>query len=141
MNGRHANQLGNDFKRLQGTGDVEVLEEWKNPITKRSAAISNARLAQLRNNLLPVRVEGDPVQYQINRTASGWIVEIVNNEGVIKKPTEPAVFQKDKVASVILTPQISVSSATLLRDGRKLTQSPEISLNIPAGETRFVVLR
>jgi len=89
----------------------------------------------------PVRVEGDPVQYQIKRTALGWIVEIVNNEDVIKKPSEPAVVQKDKIARVILTPQISVSSATLLRDGRKLKISPEISLNIPAGETYFVVLR
>jgi hypothetical protein len=141
MNKRHANQLGDDFERLQGTGDVEVLEEWRNPMTKRPAAISNARLAQLRNTLLPVRVEGDPVQYQVNRTESGWIVEIINNEGVIKKPTDPAVVQKDKIAQVTLTPQISVSNATLLRDGRKLKVSPKISLTIPAGETRFVVLR
>ena len=141
MNKRHANQLGDDFERLQGTGDVEVLEEWRNPMTKRPAAISNTRLAQLRNTLLPVRVEGDPVQYQVNRTESGWIVEIINNEGVIKKPTDPAVVQKDKIAQVTLTPQISVSNATLLRDGRKLKVSPKISLTIPAGETRFVVLR
>ena len=43
---------------LQGTGAVEVLEAWQNPTTKRPAAISNTRLAQLRDTLLPVRVEG-----------------------------------------------------------------------------------
>jgi len=137
----HAEQLGEDFKRLQGTGDVEVLESWENPDTRRPAAISNTRLTQLRDTLLPFRVEGDPVQYQVNRTASGWIVEIINNEGVIKKPTEPAVVQKDKLAHIVITPQVSVSSATLLRSGDKLEFSPTISLSIPSGETRFVVVQ
>ena len=39
MNKRHANQLGDDFERLQGTGDVEVLEEWINPKKKTSSNI------------------------------------------------------------------------------------------------------
>lgn len=138
---RHAEQLGDDFKRLQGTGSVEVLEAWNNPTTNRSAAISNARLAQLRDTLLPVRVEGDPVQYQINRTASGWIVEIINNEGVIKRPTEPAVVHKDKIAHVVITPRVPVASATLLLSGDKLEFSPTISLSIPPGETSFLVLQ
>ena len=59
--------LGEDFKRLQGTGEVEVLEVWRNPVTNRLAALSNARLARLRNSLLPVRVEGDSVQYKTLR--------------------------------------------------------------------------
>ncbi len=138
---RHAEQLGEDFKRLQGTGDVEVLEAWENPATKRPAAISNARLAQLRDTLLPVRVEGDPVQYQVNRTASGWLVEVINNEGVIKKPTEPAVVEEGRSARVTITPRIPVSSATFLLSGEKLKLNPAISLSIPPGESRFVVLQ
>lgn len=136
----HAEQLGDDFKRLQGTGAVEVIEAWTNPATNRPAAISNTRLAQLRDTLLPVRVEGDPVQYQINRTVSGWIVEIINNDGIIKKPAEPAVVQEDKTAHIVITPQVSVSKATLLRGGDKLEISPTISLSIAPGESRFVVL-
>ena len=140
MKQEHAEQLGDDFKRLQGTGDVEVLEAWENPETNRPAAISNMRLAQLRDTLLPVRVEGDPVQYQVNRTTSGWIVELINNDGIIKKPTERAVVQRDRIAHVVITPQVVVSSATLLRSGEKLEFGPTISLSIPPGETRFVVL-
>lgn len=138
---RHMKQLGEDFKRLQGTGQVEVLEAWRNPATNNPAAISNLRLAQLRDTLLPVRVEGDPVQYQINRTSSGWIVEIINNKGIIKTPANPAIVEKNKIAQVTLTPNISVSSASLLISGKKLELTPSISLNIPPGETRFVALR
>jgi hypothetical protein len=138
---RHAEQLGEDFKRLQGTGTVEVLKAWKNPATSRPAAISNARLAQLRDTLLPVRIEGDPVQYQINRTVSGWIVEIVNNEGVIKKPTEPAVIDEAKVAHVTLTPRLARASVSLLQSGETLDATHPVTLGVPPGEIRFVVLR
>jgi len=33
---------------------------------------------------------GDALQYQISRTESGWVVELVNNSGVIKRPDHPA---------------------------------------------------
>ncbi len=138
---RHVKALGADLARLQGTGAVEVLETWENPVTKRPAALSNTRLAQLRDAWLPVGIEGDPVQYQVNRTASGWIVEIVNNEGVIKTPTEPAITEADRVAQVTLVPRFSVASASLLRSGKKLDMTPTIALSIPPGETRFVVLQ
>jgi len=138
---RHAEQLGEDFQRMAGTGNVEVLEAWENPDTNRPAAISNARLAELRDTLLPVRVEGDPVQYQVNRTSSGWIVEIINNAGVTKKPTKPAIVKEDNIARVTVTPQVPVSSASLMRSRQKLDFTPAIALNIPAGKTRFVVLR
>jgi len=138
---RHVKALGEDFNRLQGTGKVEVLEAWENPATNKPAAISNARLAQLRDTLLPVCVAGDPVQYQVNRSSSGWIVEIINNEGIVKTPTEPAIVEKRKIARVTLTPRIPVSSASLLRSGEKLDAKPLISLSIPPGETRFVALR
>jgi len=137
---RHVKALGEDFKRLRGTGQVEVLEAWRNPATNRPAALSNVRLAQLRDSWLPVRVQGDPVQYQINRTPSGWIIEIINNKGVIKTPTEPAIVEKNKIARVTLTPRFHVTSASLLRSGKKLDLTPSISLSIPPGETRFIVL-
>lgn len=137
---RHAKALGEDFERLQGTGAVEVLETWKNPATKKPAALSNTRLAQLRDAWLPVRIEGDPVQYQINRTSSGWMVEIVNNEGVIKTPTEAAIVENNKIAHITLTPHIPVASVSLLRSRKSQDLTLPLALSIPPGETRFVVL-
>lgn len=135
---RHAKALGEEFDRLKDTGAVEVLEAWTNPATGRPAAVSNARLARLRDSLLPVRLEGDAVQYQINHTASGWIVEIVHNRGVTKTPTQPAVVDESQIARVVLTPRVSVSGASLLRSGQSLPLTPSVSLEVPAGETRFV---
>jgi hypothetical protein len=135
---RHVKALGDDFQRLKGTGAVEVLAAWTNPATGRPAAVSNARLAGLRDSLLPVRIEGDAVQYQINRTASGWIVEIVNNRGVVKTPTQPAVVDESQTARVVLTPRVSVSGASLLRSGQPLPLTPSVLLQVPAGETRYV---
>jgi len=135
---RHAKALGDDFQRLKGTGTVEVLEAWTNPATNRPAVVSNARLARLRDSLLPVRIEGDAVQYQINRTASGWTVEIVNNRGVTKTPTQPAVVDESQIARVTLTPRVPVSGVSLLRSGQPLPLTPSVALQIPAGATRFV---
>ena len=141
MHKRHLEQLGEDFGRLRGTGKVEVLEAWGNPATNRSTAVSNERLARLRDTSMPVGVEGDPVQYQTNRTPLGWIIEIINNEGIIKTPTESAIVEEDKVAHITLKPRIPVSSASLLRSGEELDLTPSISLSIPPGETRFVEFR
>ena len=102
--------------------------------------MSNARLVGLRDQWLPVQVAGDPVQYQVNRTDSAWLIEIINNAGVIKTPTEPAVIDRNKLANVTLTPRIPVSGASLLRSGEKLDLTSPISLAIPPGETRFVKL-
>ncbi len=137
---RHAAQLGPDLERLQGTGKVEILKSWTNPDTGRPAAISNSRLFALRDELLPVTVSGDPVQYAINRTDTGWIVELINNNGVIKKPTEPAIIDSSQVASVRIHPQLPVASAHRLRAGTPLPATPNIDISIPPGETRFVVL-
>ncbi len=137
---RHVTALGQDFARLKGTGVVEVLESWQNPATGRPAALSNARLAELRDTWLPVQITGDPVQYQINCTSSAWIVEIVNNAGVIKMPTEPAVIDPNQIAHVTLKARIPISSASLLRSGAKLDVTPSLSLDIPPGETRFIKL-
>jgi hypothetical protein len=85
-------------------------------------------------------VAGDPVQYQVNRADSAWIIEIINNAGVIKTPTEPAVVDRSKTANVTLTPRIPVSGVSLLGSGEKLDLTPPLSLDIPPGETRFLKL-
>lgn len=135
---RHAEALGADFARLQGTGSVEVLAEWENPDTGRPAAISNARLAELVEELLPVAVSGDPVQYQINRNAAGWVVELVNNDGVIKQRDTPAVVDPTRALSVTLTPRARVREARQwTADGAVPIPAP-YTVDVPSGETRFV---
>ncbi|HXP59860.1 MAG TPA: hypothetical protein VN829_05165, partial [Dongiaceae bacterium] len=107
MSPRHREVLGAaEFRRLAGQGDVEVLEPWRNPVTGRPAAISDDRLQKVAQQYLPIEVSGDPVQFQINRTPNGWVVELINNAGVIKKPGEPAVTEATAIARVRLKPGI-----------------------------------
>jgi hypothetical protein len=139
---RHVKELSDDFDRLKVAGTVEVLETWVNPTTNRESAISNERLARLNANYLPISVKGDPVQYQINRNRRGWVIELINNEGVIKKPDKPASINPDRLAKVNLLPRIPVRSAykwSWPNDTELATVSP-IPITIDPGESVFVEL-
>jgi len=139
---RHVEALSDDFDRLKATGTVEILETWVNPETKREAVISNERLARLNSNYLPISVKGDPVQYQINRNRQGWVIELINNDGVIKKPDRPAIIDTNRSVRVNLQPRIPVRSAykwSRPNDIKLATVSP-IPITIGPGESVFVEL-
>ncbi len=138
---RHRDALGDSMKRLRDAGAVEVLDAWTNPATQRPAAISNERLAKLAAEYLPFTLEGDAIQYQINRTAGGWVIELINNAGVIKKPKEPAVVDASAVAKVKITSKTAMTKAREWCTGQELAADPAITLEIPPGETRFVEMR
>jgi hypothetical protein len=139
---RHAEALGDDLDKLEGTGAVEVLAEWINPATERRSAISNPLLDRLKAEYLPIIVEGDPVQYQINRTKRGWVIELLNNRGVIKHPDQPAVVDPNGSVHVRLTPRMPVRSA------RRWSHTGDVELSSPGpfaimidpGESAFVEL-
>jgi len=137
---RHRDALGEGFERVARQGAVEVLEPWTNPETGRPAAVANDRLARLRDELLPVAVAGDPVQYAVNRLPDGWVVELVNNAGVAKKPDQPAVTDPAAVACVTLTPRAPWASATEWRSGKTYPAASPITLEIGPGATAFVAL-
>lgn len=137
---RHRDALGDGFERVARQGAVEVLEPWTNPETGRPAAIANDRLARLRDELLPVAVAGDPVQYAVNRLPDGWVVELVNNAGVAKKPDQPAVTDPAAVARVTLTPRVPWTSATEWRSGKTFPAPDPITLELGPGATAFVEL-
>jgi len=136
---RHVEALGpENFKRLRQAGSVEVLAVWQNPATGRPAAISQERLRQIESDTMPIAVEGDPVQYQINRNQAGWVVELVNNDGVVKEGRKPAVIHPQVVARVKLTPRFAWKAATEWETGAPLPKGDEVRMEIPPGESRFV---
>ncbi len=139
---RHMKGLSDDFDKLKAAGTIEVLETGVNPATNRESAISNERLALLNANYLPINVKGDPVQYQINRNCRGWVIELINNAGVIKKPDRPAVINPGRSAKVNLQPRISFRTAYKwsLPNDIKLPTAWPISITIDPGESVFVEL-
>lgn len=135
---RHVEALGDDFARLSGTGDVEVLELWENPETGRPAAIANGRLTALVEELMPIAVTGDPIQYQVNRNGAGWVVELVNNEGVIKTKDKPAIVEPEKMATVRLTPRFAFAEVRRWTVGGSTPLEADEAIVVPAGETVYV---
>lgn len=138
MSAGHRAALGADFERMARQGEVEVLEAWTNSVTGRTTAISNARLAQLAQASLPIEISGDPIQYQINRTARGWVVELINNAGVRKKPKEPAITDPNAIAHVVLRPKVPVASVREWRSNRTYPNPEEIRMAVGPGQSAFV---
>jgi hypothetical protein len=113
---------------------------WTNPVTDRPAAIPGTRLAQLVGEHLPLAVEGSPVQYQINQTCRGWVIELVHNGGVIKNPDQPAAVDPSSVAHVLLRPRMAVRTARVWSLDEELPLCHPLAVTVPAGESVFVEL-
>jgi len=135
---RHRDALGARFKSLAKQGRLEVLEPWINPATTRPAAISDQRLARLIHEAQPVEVRGDAIQYQFNRTPTGWVVELVNNQGVSKQPDQPAVIDPEAKARVALKPKVRFTSVREWRSKVVPERAKEIVVEIGPGQSEFV---
>jgi hypothetical protein len=85
------------FDTLNDTGQVEVLEV----SASQGVAITNDRLAGLRDELLPCSVAANvSVQWQVNRVGAGWVVELTNNDGVFKAPNMTETFNASMTSAV-----------------------------------------
>ena len=81
---------------------------------------------------------GDPVQYQINRIERGWVVELVNNLGIIKKPDQLAVTDMQAVARVQLKPVNRCRSAVEWHSGLTHERPTQLEITLEPGTTEFV---
>jgi hypothetical protein len=134
----HKQVLGTRFARLAKHPGVEVLQVWTNPATGRPAAISEARLRELTREVLPFHITGDPIQYQVNRTTNGWVMELVNNAGIAKKPGQPATLDAKAVARVAIHPAFHYAFAREWRSNRLYSKLDSIELEAGPGQSVFV---
>jgi hypothetical protein len=141
MSSRHRQALGAEFDRLAREGQVEVLQPWTNPLTGRPTAISNDRLRDLVRVHLPIQIAGDPIQYQINRTANGWVVELINNRGVTKFPDQPAIMDAMAVARVGLTPRVGCKQVREWRSRRAYDNPGRVDVALGPGAVEFIEFR
>ncbi len=138
---RHQESLGSGFARLARLGSMEVLEEWTNPATGRQTAISNARLEKLAEDALPLEVTGNAIQYAVNRTPTGWMVELINNAGVIKQRDQPAVIDPAGIARVRVKCRLPWRSAKEIRSGRTHEPTGAFNVTVGPGAVEFVDFR
>ncbi len=134
----HREAMEGTFGRLTKHPGVEVLEPWINPATGRPTAISDFRLQRLARETLPIQVSGDPIEYEVNRTTNGWVVELINNAGVVKKPDQPATVDPLARARVVLDLKMPCSSAREWRSNRSFAQPKNVQLEVGPGQSTFV---
>jgi hypothetical protein len=96
-------------------------------------------LAHVFADAVPLKVTGD-VEYLINRTANGWIVTLLNNNGVYK--TQQGMAQVDRSAYVTVTIGNQIKSATdWLSDKPLKPNNGIVSFQIPPGGVAIVEIR
>jgi len=119
-------------------------------------------LSRLTKEVLPFQIKGD-IEYILNRNGKGWVVGLINNNGVYKKCDmrnpewqqnasayfngiyNPTIVDETKTSEVLITYPGYVSEAReLVRDfpvavnlSRK---SSEMQINVPPGEVRVIQL-
>ena len=96
-------------------------------------------LAHVFADATPVKVRGD-VEYLINRTANGWVVTLLNNNGVFK--TQQGMAQVDRNAYVNVTISGQIQSATEWISGAPLKPSNgTVTLQIAPGGIAIVEIK
>ncbi len=96
-------------------------------------------LAHVFEDAVPLKVTGD-VEYLVNRTANGWVVTMLNNNGVFK--TQQGMAQVDRSAYVTVTIGNQIKSATeWISDAPLKPLNGIVSIQIPPGGVSIVELR
>jgi hypothetical protein len=98
-------------------------------------------LARVRDELVPLQISGG-LQSLYNRTADGWIVTLVNNEGITKTFNEPPrIDGAPQMATLCYTGPGRVRAACLCTsNGDERLDPADIRIAIPPGEVRVVRL-
>jgi hypothetical protein len=111
-------------------------------IDERVTPFAAHMLAHIFADATPVRVRGD-VEYLINRTENGWVVTLLNNNGVYK--TQQGMAQVDRNAYVDVS--ISVrgekiqSASDWMNDAALTVEANNVKVRIAPGGVAVVELR
>ncbi|HEY8411287.1 MAG TPA: hypothetical protein VIK76_07790, partial [Pyrinomonadaceae bacterium] len=96
-------------------------------------------LASVVEEAMGLKVMGD-VEYLINQTANGWIVTLLNNNGVFK--TQQGMAQVDRSAYVTVTIGPKIQSATeWISDAPLKVNNGLVSVQVPPGGVAIVEIR
>ncbi len=96
-------------------------------------------LAHVFADAAPLKVSGD-VEYLINRTASGWVVTLLNNNGVFKTQQGMAQVDRNAYVSVTIGPDVVTANEWIGETALKV-EGGKASLSIAPGGVAIVEVR
>jgi hypothetical protein len=96
-------------------------------------------LAHVFADAAPVKVTGD-VEYLINRTANGWVVTLLNNNGVFKPQQGMAQVDRSAYVTVTISGQIRSANEWISETALKI-ENGKATLQIPPGGLAIVEIQ
>lgn len=126
---------------LMETGSLILLEDAGiNSTTGRAQVINNSTIGMIHDQSMPVTISGDSIQYQVNKNPNGWVVELINNDGVFKAGDSPAKIWPEATARVSITPRFEPSKVVEWIGNTPLNPGPDNSytVSVPPGDIKFV---
>jgi len=99
-------------------------------------------MAYLTAGLIPFRVDGD-VEYVVNRTDDAWLLTVLNNRGIYKLPTEPAIVDQRQRQRVRVHVDHAVGRVTDWMDDHPITCHVDggghaFDIDVAPGDLRIV---
>ncbi len=85
-------------------------------------------LSEITKEILPGEVKGDGIGYQFNKTEDGWLIILMNNNGVIKDRFKPEEFDFAKTAKVKVIFKKKPKKIVELRTGKKINYKSQKGL-------------
>lgn len=102
-------------------------------------------MTMIADELVPVRIYGGEIKVMFNRNETGWVVTLMNNQGLTAaSPGYKPAAREYNAAGVVLKPRFGYSTATEWLTGQKLAVSAgdaSVSVIVPPGEIRIVEFR
>ena len=137
------------IRRDIGNGSVLVSRATSGPDRHQAMAVPDEFLASLARKYLPFRIEGD-VQTLINRTKDGWLLMVVNNQGITKelhvdqKPVvDPSATRRVGISFQGKAAMVSelIYADRLRVEGTGASTEHGIGFDLPPGEIRLIKIQ
>jgi len=101
-------------------------------------------LTRLYDGLLPIQVRGD-IEFTIARNDRGWVIGLINSNGVVKRPTEPERIGAGPGEKVEITAPWRAAATQEWTNDTTLknlsSTGTRVLLGVPPGQVRVVFLK
>jgi len=133
-----ASQLGLKYDELRRHGKVALFEDAKEKLSFTVGSL----FAPLGERHMPVDVSGGRIEYTVSRNKAGWVIGLINNDGVAKGNLTPVRLDPScaKRITVTLKKGMIGSASEWNTEGKLEVQANSVTLEVPAGEVRIVEL-